>query len=101
MTNSYSTHCIDPAGSNRTAAHPALRHLLAILVTLGLSQAVHASVTSLRMSSQPGDYIGGGEDYFYTSSDGTFTAQGALGHVSVSFHTPSYSHFWNLDFAAV
>jgi Putative Ig domain len=60
-----------------------------------------AQVTSLTMSSDPNDYIGGGQFYFFTPANGTFTQQGGSSqHVSISFATPSYSQWWYLDFAA-
>jgi hypothetical protein len=76
--------------------------LLAIL--LALLAAVFpadAQVTSLSMVSDSGDYIGQGQTYFYTPVDGPFTAQvNADQSVHVAFNTPSFSHFWYLDFAA-
>ena len=57
--------------------------------------------TSLMMTSDTGDYIGQGLDYFYAATDGTFTAQRNYANgVSISFHTPGYTHWWYLDFAA-
>jgi len=71
------------------------------LLTLAFHTQAHAQVTSLTLSSDPGDYIGGGQFLFFTSSDGTFTAQqNAAQGVSVAFNTPSFDHFWYLDFAA-
>src|SRR5437879_2756766 len=65
------------------------------------STAAQAQVTSLTMISDAGDYIGGGQFYFYTPADGTFTAQQNFAQgVSLAFNTPSFDHFWYLDFAA-
>jgi hypothetical protein len=77
------------------------RNWLAALLLLGLATTAHAQSTSLSMSSDPGDYIGDGQNHFYTPADGTFTAQKNFDNgVSISFNTPTFSHFWHLDFAA-
>jgi hypothetical protein len=53
------------------------------------------------MTSDPGDYIGGGQAYFYGENDGTFTASVNYdGGVSISFNSENYSHWWYLNFAA-
>jgi hypothetical protein len=53
------------------------------------------------MVSDSGDYIGGGQFYYFTSADGNFTQQGgSTQHVSIDFTTPSYAQWWYLDFAA-
>jgi hypothetical protein len=52
------------------------------------------------MVSDPGDYIGGGQTYYFTPADGSFFATGFLGGVTIRFNTPSYSEWWYLDFAA-
>ena len=55
----------------------------------------------MTMSSKPGDYIGGGQNYSYTLTDGDFHASRNFdGGVSLSFTTPNFEHFWDLDFAA-
>lgn len=60
-----------------------------------------AQVTSLTMTSDPGDYIGGGQSYAYGAMDGSFSAQAnGAGGVSIAFNTPTYDHWWYLDFAA-
>ena len=60
-----------------------------------------ATDTFLSMSSDTGDYIGQGKNYFYTGTDGLFTAEKNYDNgVSISFNTPTYSHWWDLDFAA-
>jgi len=60
-----------------------------------------ASVTSLLLTGDPGDYISGGRTYFYTPADGLFTVNRNYHNgVSLSFHTPSYSHWWYVDFSA-
>lgn len=74
------------------------------MVTLVLAGPVTAlaAVTSIVLNSEPGDYIGGGQTLVFVEGDGSFTA---ISHpngsgVSVSFNTPTYSHWWYLDFAA-
>ena len=72
-----------------------------LLSLLAFSLPVHAAETSLSMTSDLGDYIGGGQTYFYTPADGVFSAQANYGQgVSISFNTSNYSHWWHLDFAA-
>jgi hypothetical protein len=60
-----------------------------------------ATDTFLSMSSDAGDYIGQGLTYHYTVADGPLTAEKNYDNgVSISFNTPTYDHFWYLDFAA-
>ena len=56
--------------------------------------------TFLTLISQPGDYVGGGTTETYTPSDGTFTVTNTTDTASIQFHTPSYSHFWILQFGS-
>lgn len=75
--------------------------LLVLVVLAGIGEISWATQTSLSMSSDPGDYIGGGQQYYYSSSDGAFTAYRNFANgVSVSFNTPTFDHWWYLDFAA-
>src|SRR5437016_2688634 len=75
--------------------------LVILFAAFVCSTAAQAQVTSLTMISDAGDYIGGGQFYFYTPADGTFTAQQNFAQgVSLAFNTPSFDHFWYLDFAA-
>lgn len=100
------TYCGGSTASNitmyRKMCATAIRRFGSMLFTLlVLSVPAQAQVTSLTMVSDPGDYIGGGQFYFYTPADGTFSAQKNYDQgVSLSFNTPSYSHWWYLDFAA-
>jgi hypothetical protein len=71
-----------------------------LLALFALSMSAQAQVTSLTMVSDPGDYIGGGQFYFYTPTDGPFSAQQNYARCLLSFNTPSYEHWWYLDFAA-
>ncbi|HEY5312350.1 MAG TPA: cadherin-like domain-containing protein, partial [Pirellulales bacterium] len=58
------------------------------------------------MSSQPGDWVGGGLNYSFTSASAAFslfpqsTAGGTLDSVSVSVTTPGLAQFWELDFGS-
>jgi hypothetical protein len=53
--------------------------------------------TLLKMTSDPGDYIGGGQRYSFGSADGTFSLQGDTSGVSVAF--VSSGDWWYLNFA--
>jgi Calx-beta domain len=58
----------------------------------------NVNVSVLAMSSQPGDYIGGGQLYLYTIADGTFNASRNYDNgVSVGVQALDT---WTLDFAA-
>jgi hypothetical protein len=73
----------------------------AILAALVISApfAARGQNTVLLMDSDPGDYIGGGDNYYYTPGEGSFTAsQNYDGGVSITFSNGSDS--WSLDFAA-
>jgi hypothetical protein len=75
-----------------------LRLVFVGILTL-LPCLAHAGQTILILNSQPGDYIGQGLQQRYTSADGLFTVTANYSNgVAVSFHTPDYSHWWNLDF---
>ena len=54
------------------------------------------SLTTLAMSSQPGDYIGGGQQYLITLSDGIFTAQNSA---NVAIFSINNGDSWQTDFA--
>ena len=56
--------------------------------------------TFLTLISQPGDYIGGGITQTLTPADGTFSVTNSTTDTSISFHTPSYSQFWTLQFGS-
>lgn len=76
----------------------------ALILLVGLLGAVgpaSAQVTSLSMTSEPGDYIGGGQTYFYGAGEGNFGAQvNYAGGVTISFVSGNYDHWWNLSFRA-
>jgi len=68
---------------------------------LACSMPARAQVTSLTLTSDAGDYIGGGQFYFFAIADGAFSAQqNSYQGVSLAFNTPTFDHFWYLDFAA-
>jgi len=57
--------------------------------------------TMLFLDSQPGDWVGQGQQYEYTPADGTFTvSRNFYNGVSVSVIGPSTSFWWDLDFSA-
>ena len=72
-----------------------------VCAALTFGSDASAGVTSLVLNSEAGDYIGGGQLLFFAEADGTFTAhQNAGTSVSIAFNTPTFSHFWYVDFAA-
>lgn len=75
-----------------------------VLILFGLfifGARAQAQVTSLTLSGDPGDYIVGNQFLFFTPADGPFIAQQNFDQgASFSFNTPTFSHFWHLDFAA-
>ena len=51
------------------------------------------------MDSEPGDYIGGGDNYYYTPAEGAFSSSQNYDN-GVRFGFANGSHNWSLDFAA-
>ncbi len=76
--------------------------LLGMLSAFSLATpALAQTVTSLSMTSDPGDYIGLGQTYFLTPIDGAFSAQVNYdGGVSIAYQGFTPGDFWNLDFSA-
>ena len=74
--------------------------ILLLGALLAVPAGASAQTTQLFLDSQPGDYIGGGVQQTYTILDGTFTASHFGGTVNVMFRTPTFSHFWTLNFSA-
>ena len=76
--------------------------ILWITFFLLLATAAHAQVTSLSLFSDPGDFVGGGQNAFFTPADGSFSTQvSADGNViSVNFVGQQPGVFWDLQFAA-
>jgi hypothetical protein len=56
----------------------------------------NVSLTTLAMSSQAGDYIGQGQQYLFTPSDGTFTPSNSANVVTFFFNN---GDDWTTDFA--
>ncbi len=72
--------------------------VLVTILTLTASSAA-ATQTLLFLNSQPGDWVGGGVQQTFTPADGPFNVTAAAnGGIQLFFHTPDYSHFWNLQF---
>src|ERR1041385_3842107 len=73
--------------------------LLSVLCAFAVAKSAVAQNTGLIMDSPQGDYIGAGQNYYYTPADGTFSANKNYDNgVSVSFSNSG--HNWWLDFAA-
>lgn len=72
-----------------------------------LARPAAAQITGqLTMHSETGDWVGQGQDYYYDSTGASFSAQasdrtgdGLADYVTISLHTPGYSHWWYLTFA--
>ena len=70
-----------------------------VLLHLSLPAIGTGQTTALELKSQPGDYIGGGIDQTFDTSDGTFTAFLNFDNgVAISFN--GGPHWWHLNFAA-
>src|SRR5262245_31190203 len=75
--------------------------LLVVLFVLSSSSSAKAEETSLFLSGESGDFIVGPQLLFFTPADGKFVAQPNFDNgVSIFLNTPSFDHFWFLDFAA-
>lgn len=75
--------------------------LALVCALLVMTAGAQAQVTSLSMNSDPGDFIGQGQTFFFTPADGTFSANGAAGSNVVTFSFfGNDGQFWFLDFAA-
>jgi hypothetical protein len=75
--------------------------VLAVATLLISTSGVYAQTTLLSLNSQPGDYIGQGEQRTLTVADGWFSANNNFDNgVSLSFHGNDPSVWWYLDFAA-
>jgi Calx-beta domain-containing protein len=63
------------------------------------SPLVGVPQTLLYMNSQPGDWVGGGQQYTFTPADGSFIVQGTYNNgIQISFNTADFSQWWYLDF---
>lgn len=73
-----------------------------ILCGLSLAQLTPAAtMTSLTMTSQPGDYVGQGQQYSFTMADGVWRL-GTYGpnNCLVQFHNANYTQTWTLIIGA-
>jgi Putative Ig domain len=85
-----------------TRRHCVTTTITLMMLVLATASWARAGVTSIVLNSDPGDYIGGGQTLVFVDTDGAFAAQsfGNGNAVRVSFNTPTYSHWWYLEFAA-
>ena len=75
--------------------------VLAVATLLISTSGAYAQTTLLSLNSQPGDYIGQGQQRTWTAADGRFSAQNNFDNgVSLSFSGNDPSVWWYLDFAA-
>lgn len=75
--------------------------ILWIAFFLLLATTAHAQVTSLSLFSDPGDFVGGGQNAFFTPADGTFSVQSSPGGNVIGVHFVGQPGvFWDLEFAA-
>ncbi len=71
------------------------------LAVLACTSTALAGVSSLRMISDPGDWVGAGREYAFTRADGTFgAARVSTRSVSAWFETPDHRTSWFLQFSA-
>lgn len=61
---------------------------------------IPSSGTFLYMNSQPGDYIGGGQEHLYTSADSAINGNLSGGYFSASVIQGAYTHWWYVNLAA-
>ena len=78
---------------------------LAAFVAMGLlahALSVSAAETSLTMSSQPGDYVGGGQQYFFDGNSAVFTPSvlGDGNGAQLFVNEGNFQSWWYLNFAA-
>jgi hypothetical protein len=69
------------------------------LIALAESRQAHAQTTILFLDSQPGDYVGGGQQITITPATGAFSASRNFDNV-VSVFVNAVGGFWSLNFAA-
>lgn len=75
--------------------------VLAVATLLISTSGAYAQTTLLSLNSQPGDYIGQGQQRTLTVADGRFSANSNFDNgVSLSFYGNDPSVWWYLDFAA-
>ena len=89
-----------PSGSAEGRGVHNLARVFLIFTSIAVAASAASAETSLVLISDSGDYIGAGQTQVYTESDGVFGASSNGDVVSINFNTPTFSHFWFLDFAA-
>ncbi|MBZ5493094.1 MAG: hypothetical protein LAO76_19430 [Acidobacteriia bacterium] len=75
--------------------------ILWIAFFLLLATMAHAQVTSLSLFSDPGDFVGDGQNALFTPADGTFSVQASANDNVIGVHFVGQPGvFWDLEFAA-
>jgi hypothetical protein len=81
--------------------------LILLLALLLLSRPAAAQTTGhLSVQSPPGDFVGQGQNYNYTSATGTFTAEFivldniGIDYLVVRYRDPGFLHVWDLFFTS-
>jgi hypothetical protein len=100
-------HNVYPSGARSAGrARAALLALAGLCLALACQPAAAQITGQLTMQSDPGDYIGQGQQYQYTSESALFSAQaydrtgdGQGDYVTLAVRMPDYSHWWYLTFA--
>lgn len=72
--------------------------LLAVAALVAPVPAQSGPRTLLSLNSEPGDYIGGGQQLLFTPADGDFIVSGDLERISVLLFSPT--SFWFVDMTA-
>jgi hypothetical protein len=73
-----------------------LRIILLTLSFVSMFSAVSSGATPQTFLTLNGQGI----NQTFTPADGTFSVSNSAEEVSISFHTPTFSQFWNLDFGS-
>jgi len=84
-----------------------MRKIILLLSMLFSLNVFAYPTTFLEMSSETGDYIGQGLDYYFTESDGAFSAEQAYfgnptyenNSINIRFIAPGYTDWWYLSFS--
>jgi VCBS repeat-containing protein len=65
-----------------------------------LNVAALAGTSTLTMNSQPGDWVGAGRTYSFSSATGTFGVYGGINLLDFSYQDHNPNEWWYLDFQA-
>lgn len=78
-----------------------MARLVLCMVALTTAALAATPQTFLTLNSQPGDYVGQGQQYSFNASQGTFLIGTVpnLGEVVMTFHSPDWSQTWQMGFA--